>query len=273
MLENQKFLIVLDCDGTLLNDEKKILPKTKAYLMELAKRGNIITMASGRPDRAVLPYYRELECHGPFIGYNGSIILDPDDKKFPVFKKKYPLTIIKDFLSHFKIDDFSNIMAEDEKNLFFLYEDHEYENYFHPEGMNVFYGPMLELFKEDLFGFIISLKDPNLLFKVQDVISKYDDIGFRPWINTSLIGEFFFYSVNKSTAIERLQKYYQIDRAHVIAFGDADNDIEMIKKAGVSFAMQNGSEVIKKVADYITPFDNNHEGIYFALKKFLDDDR
>ena len=264
MLENQKFLIVLDCDGTLLTDEKKVLPKTKSYLMELAKRGNIITMASGRPDRAILPYYRELECHGPFIGYNGSIILDPDDKNFPVFKKKYPVEIIKDFLSHFKIDDFNNIMAEDEKNLFFLYEEHEYENYFHPQGMKVHYGPILDAFKEDLYS--------DLLTKVEDVISKYDDIGFRPWINTNLIGEFFFYSVNKSTAIERLQKYYHIDRAHVIAFGDADNDIEMIKKAGVSFAMQNGSETIKQIADYITPADNNHEGIYLALKKFLRDE-
>ena len=272
MLENQRILILLDCDGTLLTDEKKVLHKTKSYQMEIDKRGNIITMASGRPDRAILPYYRELECHGPFIGYNGSIILDPDDKNFPVFKKKYPVEIIKDFLSHFKIDDFNNIMAEDEKNLFFLYEEHEYENYFHPQGMKVHYGPMLDAFKEDLFGFIISLKNSDLLTKVEDVISKYDDIGFRPWINTNLIGEFFFYSVNKSTAIERLQNYYHIDRAHVIAFGDADNDIEMIKKAGVSFAMQNGSETIKQIADYITPADNNHEGIYLALKKFLRDE-
>ena len=171
MLENQKFLIVLDCDGTLLTDEKKVLPKTKSYLMELAKRGNIITMASGRPDRAILPYYRELECHGPFIGYNGSIILDPDDKNFPVFKKKYPVEIIKDFLSHFKIDDFNNIMAEDEKNLFFLYEEHEYENYFHPQGMKVHYGPILDAFKEDLFGFIISLKNSDLLTKVEDELA------------------------------------------------------------------------------------------------------
>ena len=271
MLENQKFLIVLDCDGTLLSEEKKILPKTKSYLMELANRGNIITMASGRPDRAVLPYYRELNCHGPFIGYNGSIIIDPDDSSFPVFKKKYPKEIIRDFLNHFQIEDFENIMAEDEKNLFFLHEEHEYENYFHPEGMNVYYGPMKDALVDDLFGFIISLKTPNLIKKVEDVIAKYDDIGFRPWTDTNAIGEFFFYSVNKSTAIEKLQRYYHIDRAHVMAFGDANNDIEMIKKAGVSFAMKNGSDTIKQVADFITPEDNDHEGIYHALKQFLKD--
>lgn len=273
MLTNQKFLIVLDCDGTLLTDEKTIMPKTAAYLKKLLSLGHIVTMASGRPGRAVLPYYREIGCHGPFIGYNGALIVDPDDPTFPVFKKRFPKKVIQDFMDHFSESDFLNIMAEDDKNLYFLRPEDDYENYFHPENMIVHYGWMRDTIKDDLCSFIISLREPEkTAAKVRSILNNYDDITFRAWSADEQIGEFCFYDVNKSTAIEVLEKYYHIDRAHVIAFGDANNDIEMIKKAGVSFAMKNGDENIKQSADYITPEDNNHEGIYLALKQFLQDD-
>ena len=64
----------------------------------------------------------------------------------------------------------------------------------------------------------------------------------------------------------KLEKMYDIDRAHVICFGDALNDLQMIRMAGISFAMKNGVSELKQAATFITPYDNDHEGIYYALK-------
>ena len=54
-----------------------------------------------------------------------------------------------------------------------------------------------------------------------------------------------------------------------MAFGDAGNDLSMIKYAGLVICMGNGQDEVKKAADYITD-DNDHDGIAKALSMFLD---
>ena len=46
---NEPKVIVLDIDGTLFDDEKKIQPKTKEFLIKAQERGNVVVLASGRP--------------------------------------------------------------------------------------------------------------------------------------------------------------------------------------------------------------------------------
>ena len=53
-------LIALDLDGTLKSTDKQILPKTKAILQELAKRGVVIVLASGRPTAGLYAEANEL---------------------------------------------------------------------------------------------------------------------------------------------------------------------------------------------------------------------
>ena len=52
-----------------------------------------------------------------------------------------------------------------------------------------------------------------------------------------------------------------------MAFGDGENDIPMIKAAGIGVAMENGMPEVKAIADYITS-DVKEDGIVAALKHF-----
>lgn len=60
-----------------------------------------------------------------------------------------------------------------------------------------------------------------------------------------------------------------IDKSEIIAIGDDNNDIEMIKNSGCGIAMKNGSQYVKKVADIISEKDNNQSGVAHELKKLL----
>lgn len=268
MFHNQKFLIVLDLDGTLLTSEKTISPKTKEVLLRLSREGHVVTMASGRPPRAILPFYRMLGLSAPMVGYNGSIILLPDEEKV-LFERRFSLPKVKAFLERFPSDLFLNVEAEYGNEMFFLRPQEKYEDYFHREGMNCHYGEMKDLLSEDLNAFLIEVKDPADRPAMSKFVERYDDVGLRFWYDSDHVGEFYFYDVNKATAIRELEKIYGVDRAHVICFGDADNDVEMIGTAGISFAMKNGSDELKKVADYVTPEDNDHDGIALALEGML----
>ena len=74
--------------------------------------------------------------------------------------------------------------------------------------------------------------------------------------------------VNKGTGLVNLGKMLGIRREEIMACGDGDNDIAMLKEVGFGVAMANAEEKVKAVADYITE-SNNDEGAAKAIEKFV----
>ena len=73
--------------------------------------------------------------------------------------------------------------------------------------------------------------------------------------------------VSKSLAIIKVLQYFDIDKSEAIAFGDGENDIDMLELVGLGVAMGNGNEKLKKIADFVTK-KSSEDGIEFALKKY-----
>ena len=73
---------------------------------------------------------------------------------------------------------------------------------------------------------------------------------------------------NKGVALKKLAEKLNIPREEVMAIGDGNNDIEMLKFAGVGVAMGNGTKMAKDAANYITDTNENN-GVAKAIEKFL----
>ena len=72
-------LLVLDVDGTLLNNQKEISPRTLAALLKVQQMGVHIVLASGRPTNGVMPIAEKLELNhygGYILSYNGGQIIN-----------------------------------------------------------------------------------------------------------------------------------------------------------------------------------------------------
>jgi len=74
---------------------------------------------------------------------------------------------------------------------------------------------------------------------------------------------------NKWLSLSEYAKEKGVAEKEIIAIGDDNNDIQMIKNAGCGIAMKNASKGAKKVADIITEKDNNQAGVAFELRKIL----
>ena len=61
---------------------------------------------------------------------------------------------------------------------------------------------------------------------------------------------------------------WKIDADQIMAFGDSENDLEMLELAGYSLAMENGEEKVKRMAKYIAP-SNNEAGVLQVLEQYL----
>ena len=72
----------------------------------------------------------------------------------------------------------------------------------------------------------------------------------------------------KGEALERLAGHLGIEMSQTMGFGDGENDITLIRKAGIGVAMGNAEECLKAEADYIT-VTNDEDGVAAALEKLL----
>ena len=68
--------------------------------------------------------------------------------------------------------------------------------------------------------------------------------------------------------METLAAFLEVPLSEVIAIGDGTNDISLLSKVGLSIAMDNASEEVKAVTDYVT-LDVEHNGVATAIEKFL----
>ena len=73
----------------------------------------------------------------------------------------------------------------------------------------------------------------------------------------------------KGKAVEKVLEYFHLDRAEAIAFGDGNNDIEMLQSVGTGVAMGNGSEQLKAVADDVCGHAADDGIYYYCLQKGL----
>ena len=91
-------------------------------------------------------------------------------------------------------------------------------------------------------------------------IQEKNKAGF---VNCELINRKF----DKGQAMEVVCGHLRIPMSNTYAFGDSMNDLEMMEKAAVSVCMENGSEELKKLADYICPAVLE-DGLYKAFEKY-----
>ena len=270
-LTKNKYLIALDMDGTLLNSSHVMSEKTKNYLKELSELGHKIIIASGRPIRGIMPFYRELELETPAICYNGAYIYPGKENNYPEYCFAFPKEEILSIIDEIGYECLDNIILETNDDIYLLKNDDSLDIFFSKNNMNVHLGDIKQNLHEDTMTMLIKVKDEKYNSHIQDVIDRHDGIKLRFWSGRWCeISEIYFDNINKGKALKNIAEYFKIPSENIIAFGDASNDIEMVELAGYGVAMLNAEDDLKASAKFISVYDNDNDGIYHFLKKIID---
>lgn len=263
-----KYLIALDMDGTLLNSKKKICFRTLHYLRKLTKQGHIIVLASGRPSRALLSYYSQLKLSSPLICYNGAYCYSPKDANFPKKEFEFPKEAIKNLYNELR-PFAKNFMCETDTEIWLDIEDLNLAKFFWYEGMEMHYGDISKTLNKDPMTFIVQtpeeVKDRTY---IENLVSKYEGIEPMFWTGANYF-ELHFKKISKGSSLKSIVEYYGISPEKTIAFGDSDNDFELFQFVNTSVAMSNSHSYVKEKATMVSLKDNEHNGIYYTLKKLL----
>ncbi|MBE6149473.1 MAG: HAD family phosphatase [Firmicutes bacterium] len=259
-------LIAIDLDGTLLTDDKKITEETKDYLMSLKKMGYIIVIATGRNLKSA--YF--VTDGAPFahciISSSGASVFDNLNKKL-LKEEALPLD---------KVCDISKLYNDNIKYIEF--NDMEFHNIFgkdikESEVVNEVVD-MDEFLKDknDILQLAIAFNDDEIATKTNDYIKNNID-GLNPYTARCTYSEHLYIEVlkegvSKYSAISYLARLCGISNDNIIAIGDSENDLTMVKNSGVGVAMKNAVSELKQVAKYVTK-SNNDNGVIEFLKLYL----
>lgn len=134
------------------------------------------------------------------------------------------------------------------------------------------------LLKDDIKGFILEhcheldsldivVGDEELKKDIMDRIRKATDEVYMTSSISQLL-EISYKDAGKKSGVKFLTEYLGLSRENVAAFGDADNDTDMIEYAGVGIAMENAAPHLKQIADHIT-LHHDKDGVAYAFRNIL----
>lgn len=268
-------LICIDMDGTLLIDKKTISKRNRRVIRGANKKGVRIAICTGRIFASAEYFSDLLGVKSPVIAANGAYIMDKDSDEvvynasIGAEKCKKLLSVFKqcDIYPHFYTNDMiftenvifsSRFYAEANKTLskdkqIKVVLVNDWDEVFKKYGTEIFKGIGVDSDIEKIKKAKIALRGMDEF----EVVSSSSD-------NFEVTNK----GVTKGNAVKILADYYGINREEVICIGDSENDLSMLKFAGLGVAMGNGDEVVKEVSQYITD-TNNNDGVAKAIEKFV----
>lgn len=265
---DMKKLIAIDIDGTLYNDEKEITPKTLDALLQVQKKGHIIVLASGRPTAGLVLLAEKLQMekyHGMICAYNGGLAMDCQTKEV-VYSATVPNETARRFLKHLEKYPVNPIVDDG----YFIYTND-------PNGFQIPYESQSNNLKVQIVETIheaITFSPAKILVAAPEQCLNENEASIKEPFGEELSFtrsapvylEVTPKGVNKAKTLQILCSKLGVAQGDTLAFGDADNDKEMVEFAGIGIAMDNAADSLKAAANIVTA-SNNEDGIAAALKR------
>ncbi|MGE7934870.1 Cof-type HAD-IIB family hydrolase [Viridibacillus arvi] len=249
-------IVFFDVDGTLTNyQDGSISTSTKKAIQMLKNSGIRVVAATGRP----LSMCSELIDLGidTFITANGAYVKHQDQiiHKTPVTR-----AIVKE------VNEFA---CENQHSLSFFTEVLSMNGIQNPTtlkalnetlSLNEFPNTDEEIINKEIYLMCLYADKKS----IEKYVHKFPHLKFKRW--HPFILNVLEQDVSKSIAVKKVLEHFNIHSSEAIAFGDGENDIDMLELVGYGIAMGNGHESLKMVANFITK-NSNEDGIEFALQK------
>jgi 5-amino-6-(5-phospho-D-ribitylamino)uracil phosphatase len=261
-----RHLIGIDVDGTLLDEGGQLSAFTKKVLHERQSLGDVIVLASGRPWRSLRSFYEELGLTGPVVCYNGALVFNPMDSSFAPLEKRLKATALRSVAKKMS-SLLESTMCETQETIYLDKADSFLAHYFPYDHQKMIEGPIDHTLAENPFTALYKVKDGNSE-ALRQAVEAHAPMRFRHWRGVPY-AEAYYEGGDKGSAIRYLMKELGFQKDDVIAFGDSDNDYEMLSLAGQAFAMEGGRSPLLLRDFPHTKKGNDYDGVALALVELL----
>ncbi|AXY25694.1 haloacid dehalogenase [Suicoccus acidiformans] len=267
----KRHLIAIDLDGTTLNDESKLSVLTIQTLRRLNDLGHMVMIVTGRPYRNSKAIYRQIGIDSPMVNFNGALCHFPgNDHWLPYYHEELDREIAFELFNHQDELDISLLIAEGKEHLYTTSAQLPDSPFYPIDQLKI-----SRLSRESLTynptALSIFCDDAKQETIETELMKRYGDtISVRTWGGILPVLEVVRAGINKAVGVQRVADFYHIPQDCILAFGDENNDYEMIQYAGLGVAMANATDEIKSIADTQTERTNDEDGLAHFLLDYFD---
>lgn len=276
-------IIFIDIDGTLVDNKKQVSNETKLCLQKLVEKGIKIVLTSGRPYKSIVEYANECGLGNIHIGSNGAIVANIVSDKI-LFKKEIEKQTALEIINNATKNDIF-VMITINGNQYIKYKkwgispasrkdiviENNINDLLNNKNLNIIKLVLLNNNKQILEDFKKSLVKYNSLsivpvevMTIPDHIRNEDGVCNNPY-NLDIMAS----NISKSSGINCVLNYFDINKEQSIGIGDGLNDLDLFSAVGLKIAMKNANPKLKENADIISEFDNNNSGVAKVLNKIF----
>lgn len=251
--------LLLDLDGTLLDSEERLPQRTQAALAAARAEGVVVLTVTGRSLISALPVMDELRFDTPTVLFNGCAVWCPKERRL-IEERTLSNRTNRRVLAWAEARDAQVIvMTADEKVTHEPRTDAERRNFEGFYGMQ--FAPRGELFRECTIRLSVLVEDPDSERVARELSAAAGDMVYVSHFPLSMLPRHRAnpYSAvdahppcrGKAEALRLVQERYGIPPERVVAIGDGENDVPMIRAAGLGVAMGNAQGVALRAADRV----------------------
>lgn len=264
-------LLVLDVDGTLLDDNKEVSKRTLNTLRKVQQAGVRIMLASGRPTYGLLPLAKMLELGiygGYVLSYNGGQVINASNGEV-VFERRINPEQIPYLEKKARKNGFA-ILTYNGDTL--VTSDSSNPHVQHEASLNG-----MELVHEEFFSAAIDYPpckcvlvsdDEEALAGLEEHWKRRLNGVLDVFRTESYFLEVLGCGVDKANTLAAIMEKDGLTGEDVVAVGDGVADVTMLQLAGLGIAMGNAPDSVKRCADYTT-LSNNDDGVAVAVEKIF----
>lgn len=272
--------IVLDLDGTTLNERNTVNETLEQYIGELRESGKLIFIATGRTleeVRDVLP--ASMEADGMVTANGMSVFIGKEQ----IVEHALSTELVEELVAKAGAEEIFYEVHPNEGTRMALLKDKDY------------------MVKQGLIPKPETV-DENEWLSRQDAVE--DKIRWSEQLDISSVAKIYFFSnemntirkwkaelgkikqynafttassthhnvevtvegITKATGVQLLLKHFQLAPENILAVGDGENDLPLFKLAGHCVAMKNATDLVKEQADEVTEYSYREDGLYRFLK-------
>ena len=255
-------------DGTLLNSAKAITDTTAAILRTAREQAGVqIVLASARPPRSVLPFYRLLGLNTPMINYNGALVIDPTDQRV-LLHKPLPANVTHGIVTLARTLYPDVLVSAEVMDTWFT---DRYDPDYETETSRLFPPDVLEpveTWADQPMTKLLLLGQPAWLQEIAAAVRRRFADQVSMVQTEEMLLQVMHAMVSKAEALRAIATELGIGREHVMAIGDNANDVGMLRWSGIAVAMGNAAPEALAVADYVTDH-HDADGAAHAIRRLI----
>ena len=268
-------VIATDMDGTLLDPKGQLdLPRLEKILDKLDQCDIRFVIATGNEVHRMRQLLGHLAERVVLVVANGARIFENNEL---IQAQTWDDAMVDRALAHFKGRECQDQFVVTAMNGGFVKKGTvftELDKFMTPEMIEKLYQRMnfVDEFDPNLFGGVLKMSMVVGEERLDSVLQEINDL-FDGHVRAVSSGygciDILQDGIHKAWGLVELLKRWNLKPEQIMAFGDSENDIEMLELAGISYAMENAEDAVKEVATKIAPA-NSQAGVYQVLENWLE---